>query len=257
MRLHRVIGAEHAPEELAGERQGDGRGPVRHLAPELARRLEQDLRCDDARHESPRERLVGGEDARRVDPLGRALHPDEPREEPAAARLGDDAPAGEDEAHPATGRGKAHVHRERHGDPDPDGRAVDRGDDGLPGLEDAERHEPAAVAVRVHRLPARIVEGPAAAGEIRPRAEGPSRPGHDDDAHRIVGVGALEGVEQLVHHARGEGVQLLRAMERDGEEPVVDRVADLLVVHGGPQASTGRSSKSRCSAFPPSSSAIV
>src|SRR6266852_4400370 len=70
---------------------------------------------------------------------------------------------------------------------------------------------------RLRRGPARVVEGAAAAPQVRAGAEGAPGAGHDDGAHRIVGVGALEGVEQFVHHAGGEGVQPLGAVQGEGE----------------------------------------
>ena len=95
---------------------------------------------------------------------------------------------------------------------DADRRAVDRGDHRLLRLEDAQRDEAAAVAVLGERRPLAVVEGVAAAGEVGAGAEGAPRAGHDDDAHGVVGVGPVERVEQLVHHRRGERVQLLGAV---------------------------------------------
>ena len=205
-----------------------------------------------------RQRFLGREDAAGEHPLRGAADADHARQEPAAARLGDDAAAGEDEAHARAARRDADVHRQRHRDADAHRGPVDRGDDRLPRLEDTQRDQAAAVAVLLGRLclgPARVVEGAAAAAQVRAGAEGAPGPGHDDGAHRVVGVGARKGVEQLVHHARSEGVQPLGTVERDGEHARLDAIEDLLVVHYAP--STGRSSKSRYSPAPPSSSATM
>ena len=65
-------------------------------------------------------------------------------------------------------------------------------------LEDAQRHAAAAVAMLVERAArAAVVERAAAAAEVGAGAERAPGAGDDDRAHRVVGIGAVEGVDQL------------------------------------------------------------
>ena len=96
--------------------------------------------------------------------------------------------------------------------PTPTAGAVDRGDHRLAALEEAQRHQAAAVAVRLDRLRrAAVVERAAAAAQVGAGAEAAPGAGDDDGAHVIVGVGAIEGGDHLAAHALGERVQLVRA----------------------------------------------
>ena len=153
-------------------------------------------------------------------------------QEPARARLRHDPAAGEDEPDLRALGGEADVHRQRHRDPDSDRRAVDRRDHRLGGLVDAQRDPPASVAGDLVRLLAVApVERVAAAGQVGPRTEPPSLPGHDDRAHVVVGVGPVEGLDQLASHRRRERVQPVGPVERDGQHVVGDLVADVLEAH--------------------------
>ncbi len=244
VRLHGVIGAEHAPEHLARQRDRHRRGVVGDLARQGARRLDDRLRRDDAAHQTRGARLLGVEDATGVDPLGGAVDAHDAGQEPAAARLGDDTAACEDEADLRRRRRDADVHRQGHRDADTDRGTVDRGDHGLLRLEDAQGEQAAAVTMVLHLrrlLALRVIEGRAAAGEIRAGAERASRAGHDDGADRVVAVGAIEGVDQLAHHGPREGVQLVGALQGDGRDGVGDVIADLLVGHRSLLPRRGRS----------------
>ena len=75
------------------------------------------------------------------------------------------------------------------------------------------------------------VEGLAAAAQVGAGTEATPGAGDDDRAHRVVGVGLIEGVDQLDAHLRGEGVELVRAVQRDGEDAVGDLVLDRFVAH--------------------------
>ena len=72
------------------------------------------------------------------------------------------------------------------------------------------------------------------AAEIGAGAEAAARPGHDDRADGVVGVGAVEGVDHLLEHRPGERVEVIGAVHREGQRRTVDLVADLLVRHGFP-----------------------
>ncbi|MCY1233547.1 hypothetical protein D9M72_460940 [compost metagenome] len=69
------------------------------------------------------------------------------------------------------------------------------------------------------------IEGRAAAGQVGAGAEGAARAGDDHRADVVVGIGGVEGGDQVLHHLRGEGVELVRAMQRDGGDTVFDGVA--------------------------------
>ena len=157
MRLRRVVGAEELPHHLPRQRHRDSGRVLRDLERELSGGRQQRLRSDDAAHEASRQRFVGAEDTPRVDPFRGLADPDEPRQEPRAARLGHDAAAGEDEADARRGGRDPDVHGQGQRDAEPDGGPVDRGDHGLFHVEDPERDGAAAIAVVLSR-------GSAAAG---------------------------------------------------------------------------------------------
>jgi hypothetical protein len=63
-------------------------------------------------------------------------------------------------------------------------------------------------------------------------AERAPRAGDDHGAHGVVGVGAVEGVDQLVHHRGREGIELVGTVERERQDAVGGVVEDGLVGHG-------------------------
>src|SRR5205823_2369654 len=54
---------------------------------------------------------------------------------------------------------------------------------------------------------------------------------HHDRAHLVVGVGAVERVDQLGLHRRRPRVQALGTVEGDGEDAIGDLVANLGEIH--------------------------
>ena len=76
------------------------------------------------------------------------------------------------------------------------------------------------------------VERPAAAAEVGAGAEAAPRARDDHRAHVVVGVDAVERVDQLLHHRRGERVEPLRAVQGDGRHAIGDVIEDLLEGHG-------------------------
>ena len=142
-------------------------------------------------------------------PVERLGDADDAWEEPTRVRLGREAAAAEHEAVARLLARQPHVGGEGHGRADADGRAVDRRDDRLLARVHPERDDTAGVAVLVDRGPAlRLdVEGRRPAAEIHPGAERTPAAGDDDRAHRVVGVGLVERVAELVAHARGERVR--------------------------------------------------
>ena len=247
MRFHGIVGAEHAPDHLAHQRHRDRRRIVDDFLGELPRLRQQLVGRQHAAHQAAAQGFVGIEDAAGIDPFQRLLRADEARQEPAGGSLHHDAAPREDEADARLGRGEADVHRQRHGGADADRRSVDRADDGLERLEDAQGHAAAAVADRLVgiiglavgaflRLGAILArgefEGARASREVGAGAEGAALAGDDDDTDIVVRVGLVEGCDHLVHHLPGEGVELVRTMQGDRLDVVFDRDADRFVGHG-------------------------
>jgi hypothetical protein len=99
----------------------------------------------------------------------------------------------------------------------------------------AQREQAAAVAMAVQpgidRPAILSVEGVGAPGQIGTSAEAAARTREYDSAHIVVAVGAIHGIEQFRQHPAGEGIQLVRTIQRDSEDAVLGFVLDLLVVH--------------------------
>ena len=72
--------------------------------------------------------------------------------------------------------------------------------------------------------PGVVVEGLGAGRKIGPGAEGAARSRDDHHAHRVVRVGHVKGRDHLLHHPGIEGVQLLRAVQRDRRDPILHRI---------------------------------
>ena len=117
--------------------------------------------------------------------------------------------------------------------PDADGRAVDRPDDGLLGVEDAQHEHAAAVApgerggVAAQVAAGLVVERVPAGAEVGAGAEAAPGAGDDHGPHGVVVVGEIERRDHLVHHRAGEGVEALGPVERDDRGGAVDLVGDL------------------------------
>ena len=77
--------------------------------------------------------------------------------------------------------------------------------------------------------------------EVGAGAERPPGAGHDHRPHGVVGVGLVEGVEQLLEHRAGEGVELLGPVQRDDRRRPVDLVGDLGEGHGRHRREAARS----------------
>jgi hypothetical protein len=99
----------------------------------------------------------------------------------------------------------------------------------MTGLTDSKiRSEDGAAAVAVPGALGVVERGPAA-GEVGTGAEPAPRAGEHDGPDPVVGVGAVEGVDQLAGHPAGERVEPVRPVQGDRRDPVADPVADLLV----------------------------
>ena len=194
----------------------------------------------------PGERLLRRKNPAGVTPLQRLADADDARQEPARGRLRHDAALREHKTEPRIFGRNADIHRQLHGDADADRRAVHRRDDRLQALEDAQRDLSAAVAdLRIavvdaaigeplHRpAPCVAIEGAGAGRKVGAGAKTASRAGHDDGANVVVLVGGIEGVDQFLLHGAVEGVELVGAIERNGENLLGDLVFDRLIGHRG------------------------
>src|SRR5439155_215002 len=112
VRVHRMVGAEQLPHHLARQRHRDRGGVLRDLERQPSRRREQLVGRHHAADEPAGQRLVRVEDAPRIHPFRRLADPDEPREEPRAARLRHHAATGEDEPDARGGGADPDVHRQ-------------------------------------------------------------------------------------------------------------------------------------------------
>src|SRR5947209_5593433 len=79
----------------------------------------------------------------------------------------------------------------------------------------------------------RAIEGAPAARKVSAGAERPARSGHDDRPCRIVSIGLIERVDQIVDHLRVERIELAGAIDRDGEDVFREIGEDCFVGHGG------------------------
>ncbi len=68
-------------------------------------------------------------------------------------------------------------------------------------------------------------------GEVGAGAEAAPRAGDDDRPHIVVLVGAVECVDQLRLHRGGEGIELVRPVQRDGEDLVGNVIENGFVRH--------------------------
>ena len=67
--------------------------------------------------------------------------------------------------------------------------------------------------------------------KIGARAEGPAGPSNDHRPHGIVGVGAVEGRDELFHHYAVERVELVGPVEGNREHATVERAVESFEVH--------------------------
>src|SRR5690606_28335934 len=124
----------------------------------------------------------------------------------------------------------ADIHRQRHRDADAGGGAVDGADHRLLQVEQAQRDHAAAVAVDAGGggdVTAAVGEGVAAAGQVHAGAERAAGAGHDQTAHIVVGVDAVQRIEHFVQPHVGERVHLFGAVQRDGGDVVGNGIQQL------------------------------
>ena len=192
--------------------------------------------------------------------MGRA---DEARELPGDAPLGDQPTLGERRRHHGRRAHPTQIAGQRHGYAHPGDGPVDRGDDRFghrhqvgvraaqvgPGVRISGRGDAGAddLAGRPLTRPA-VTVGIGDLGEhpeVGPGAPTPSGTRDDDAHHRRVALGFAESRGDLVTHAGRPGVELVRSVERDRGDRIVDLVEDLLEGGGHPRVVAGRAAVPR------------
>src|SRR5439155_15554542 len=171
------------------------------------------------------------------EPLERASRPEDASDEIGAARVGDEADVDErgDEAR-RVGR-DTDVARAGDGDARAGGDAVDRGDHRL--LERANRKDVRVVVVA--QAGGDVPGGLAELRQVLSHAEPAPGPGQDDGANvRISGL--LEGAGEGPVHLSGEGVEDVRAVERNRQDLALATRLD----HGHDSADSRRSLTRGC-----------
>ena len=231
-------GAEHAPHHLTGQGVRDRGRVVADFLGERAGNGHQLRLRNNAGNETAGKRFRGREDAARIAPFQRLLDADEARQEPAGSRFRVDAALVEHEAEARVVGRDADIHRQLHRHADADRRAVDGADHGLQAFEDAQGQAAAAIALDVDVLRAAlfavsgagvIVERLGAGREVCAGAEGfLAVPGDDHGLHAVILVGDVEGLDHLVHHHAGEGVHVVRAVDGQRGDAVLDVENDFL-----------------------------
>ena len=192
-------------------RHGERRVARDHLR-QLDRARDQPVRLDHLGHDAPLQRLlridaIGGEQQ-----LAGAGEADQPRQQ-VQPRTGDDAALRLVETDVGLAGHDADVAAERRLEAAADGDAVDRGDERL-GIR--------AVGVRHDLAVEGRARGALASGdalrrllEVHAGAERAPRPGHDADAHLVVGGEVVQRLGLLGAQIAAEGVEPLRAVHRE------------------------------------------
>ena len=144
---HRVVGAEHPPQQPAADRGRHRRGVGRRSPRPAPWPPASTSSAGWTLRTSPPASASWARKTRAVRTHSSAwLMPTTRGRNQLARAVGGDAPAGEHEADLGVVGEDADVHRQRHRDADADGRAVDRADHRLRAVEDAQHEHAAAVA---------------------------------------------------------------------------------------------------------------
>ncbi len=140
-----------------------------------------------------------------------------------------EGPSRRDDADARLGQGEARalaadpqVRRQHHLESSAEAQAVHRGDDRL-----VERAVLLVGPVPVRDVEPALRERRDRLVQVRSDTEGPvPGAGDHDDADLLVVPGPVERAPELVVHAQGQGVQLVRSVDRDQRDPVVHGVGD-------------------------------
>ena len=112
---------------------------------------------------------------------------------------------------------------------------VHRGQDGLGHRPERRRRLLRRLPLRVGRQVGLVVDHAAVVGDLRHVGSGAERAagaGHEEDPHRVVGLGRRVRGAQLAHHERAHRVQPVGTVQRDRRDAVADLVEDGLELHG-------------------------
>jgi hypothetical protein len=155
-----------------------------------------------------------------------------------ASRVASAAP-GEHEPHPGAVGQDPDVHRQGHGDADPDGGTVDGRDDWLQRAVDPQHQHAAAIAVRLGGGGVlAVIESPGAAAQVGACAESAAGPSDDDRTDRVIAVGLVECLDEAVVHRVVQRVEPAWPVHCDGGHRVGHAVQHFLC-HGAPDSCDG------------------
>lgn len=231
--FHRVIGTKHPPHHMPDHRHGDGGCVVGDFPSDGIGDAEQIILGMDAPNQTTSQGFLGIEDAARVTPLKRLADADDAWQEVAGAGFRHDAPSCEDEAKLGVVRGNSDIHGQLHGDANTDGGAIYRSNHGFFAFVDAQGKDATTITLQAAGpIGACVgVERAAATGQVCPRTKRAPGTGDDNGSHVVVGICSIEGVDHLGHHVAGEGIECLRAMQREGQDAVLQVVQKCVVGH--------------------------
>src|SRR5450759_2523175 len=183
-------------------------------------------------------RLGGIDHARRIKQIERIHRTNEPRQHPGAAMLGDQPALGEGRRQLCSLSHVAEVAEQGETESNAGNRTVDGGEDRFRHSEKVaeflfEISGVTAVAARAHppRLPC---DDPAQPRHVRTGAEAAARAGQHHGAHGVVFRRLLDSVAHFFVHLTGPGVELVRAIEGDGGNEIVDAVKNIGIDHAFP-----------------------
>ena len=163
-----------------------------------------------------RQRLAGEEHLVR-DPGSR-----EAREKPAHPAIRSQPDVHERLEQIRLGRRNPYVAREGKARADADRRPIHRRDHRLRHCAQARQHRHVLVAQDVADVFGRTHAGPLHhLGDVGARAEGAARTGQHHNPHRLVALGLLDGLGELLACERTDGVHLLRPVEPDQADAIV------------------------------------
>ena len=199
--------------------------------------------------------------ARAPQQIERATGSDEARQQPADAVLGDQTALREGRGELGRFFDEAHVAQQREAEAEAGARAVDRCDQRLADRQQIRiRHLEVVAHRRIARIcveRAEVVFGAAAAGRhavqrvhVHAGAEPAPRTGEYDAHDFFVAFGLLERVADLREHPRGEGVQVVGSVHRDGRHRRIDRIQDVLIHEFSPGMSARSVANSRVTGEP-------
>ena len=215
------LGGAHHPLDRPHRQRGVGGD----LAGHLARPLRQLAGRDDLVDETEFEGLVGSERPPRERDLGGLRVADDPRQQPRATALGEDATLGESGIELGAVGGDADVAPEREIEAVARGSTVQRAHGRCVDVVQDDRRRVAQLELAGERLrPTEVPQPTLRTGhlglEIETGAERPTLAREHDAPRRRIAIRLEQPGRDLLQHDTGDRVHPLRSVERDGGDVV-------------------------------------